>query len=780
VREIGGEARRIRVVAVQPGIAGGYACRLLADAGARVSVLVPAGGLWLQGWSTSGASAAAGLLYRHLFEGAVEVPAGAPEVPAVLAQADVVIVDRIRAAEGQADAATPVLPAVDGPVLVDISTFGAHQPASPRPGNEFSLQGACGSMGYRGWPGQDPIAAGGRLGEWAAGAFAALAAVAGLETRRVRAQGVACAVSLFECMACVYDPFEWLRTGFYDPPQDFGQWLDIPSVERVKDGWAGLTCITPAQWRAFVDMTDSEAFRDDPSLELLLGRVKLRERLDEVSGPWLRAHTAEEVLAEAAKRQIPCSPVGNGQTLLDFDHFRERGFYQSAPDGSFQRPASPVIIDGTRLNGRDTPLAQWCALDRPADSVADAAAGSLSGILVLDLGAFWAGPGCGEILNSLGATVVKVEGVSRPDGMRLVAPRGRSIPHWWEYNAIYHGANAGKKAVSIDLSTGRGRDLLLQLAASADVVVENFATGVMDRFGLTYEQLNQRNPRLVMVQMPAFGLSGSWRERRGYATTMDQVSGISWVTGDPSGSPVGAKSFGDFNGSAHAAFATLLALARRANTGKGAHIEVALAEACLAVTADQVIEYSAAGVLVTREGSRRRDAAPQGIYPARDGKWLAISVPSDQAWAAFVSAFDPELPGDPADYATREQRALAADDLDAAVQAVTARYDSAEAVRLLRASGVAAETVVSPSFVDEDPDLVASGFIRSLPHPIHGDLNYVTLPFTIDGARLGPTSPAPMYGEHNQLLVDKFNVRHRELEMLRSLGVVSDTPRFGR
>lgn len=606
----GPRTRQIRVAAIEPGIAGGYACRLLADAGAQISVLVPADGLWLQGWSTSGDPAAAGLLYRHLFDGAAEIPADGAEARAALDQADVVVVDRIRAGEPRADFASS-LAGAGGPVIVDISPFGAQKTENPRPANEFSLQGACGSMGWRGSPGQRPIAAGGRLGEWAAGAFAAIAAVAGLEARRTRDGGVVAAVSLFECMVCVFNSFEWLRTDFYDPPRDFGQWLDIPSVERVRDGWAGMTCITPAQWRAFVDMTGSEAFRDDPSLELLLGRVGLRERLDEVSGPWLRAHTADEVLAEATRRQIPCSPVGNGQTLPEFDHFRERGFYLPAPDGSFRRPASPLIVDGARLNGHgNAPLAQWRSLGGTADS----GAAPLSGIRVLDLGAFWAGPGCAEILSSLGATVVKVEGVSRPDGMRLVAARDRSVLGWWEYGGIYHGANAGKKAVSIDLSSEQGHDLLLRMVASADIVVENFGAGVMERFGLTYEQLHDRNPRIVMVRMPAFGLSGPWRDRRGYATTMDQVSGVSWVTGDAGGPPLAAKSFADFNGSAHAAFAALLALARRAGTGAGMHVEVALAEACLAVTADQVIEYSGAGVLLTREGSRRR--GPGGDRPA--------------------------------------------------------------------------------------------------------------------------------------------------------------------
>lgn len=786
------EAHRLRVLAIQPGIAGGYACRLLADAGADVTVLVPPGGLWLQRWSASGTPGTEGLLFRHLLGGTRRAAAAGTDLVSLLGTIDVVLLDRLReqAPDPAVVAALRGSPAV---TVVQISPFGGHEPLSPRPANEFSLQAVSGSTGWRGTPGQRPIATGGHLGEWATGAFAAVAALAGLQASRTRGRGARVELSQFESMVSVYDSFEWIRTKFYDPPKDFGQWLDNPSVEQVADGWVGITCVTPAQWRAFIDMTGAHELSGDDSLDTLHGRVSLRPRMLEACGPWLRSHTTEQVLSEATRRGIPCSPVGNGKTLLEFDHFRERGFYLA--DGPMRHPASPVILGGRRLHGGgDGPLARWSGLTIPGAArdpehgpgpegpahPAVTQAGPLAGIRVLDLSAFWAGPGCGVILGNLGASVIKVEGVTRPDGMRQSAARGRQIPQWWEYGGIYHGANVGRKAISLELTSPEGREVFLKLAESADVVVENYSPSVMDRFGLAYEVLRDRNPGLVMVRMPAFGLSGPWRDRRGYATTMDQISGISWVTGEADGPPVGAKAFGDFNGSVHAAFAAMLALARRAATGAGTQVEVALAEACLAATAEQVIEYSAAGHLLQRAGSRRRDSAPQGIFQADDGRWVAVSVPTDAAWAAYAAEFQPELPGDPADLATLPGRLAAQDALETALEKLVRGTDSQSVTARLRAVGVAAEVVTSPSWVDEDQDLVAAGFFQALPHPLHGSMNHISLPFTIDGQRLGPVSSAPLYAQDNEsVLSELLDFGPAEISALRDVGVISDVPKFG-
>lgn len=800
VQSTGDRRRPVRVLAIRPGIAGGYACRLLADAGALVQVAVPAEGLWLQRWTPSGTPAAAGLLFRHLLGDAEQVAAAGAGLGAALAAADVVIIDRLGGGDAADSPAGAAAGAAGRAVVVDLSLFGCHVPAEPRPANEFSLQSATGSVGSRGIPGQRPIPAGGRLGEWAAGVLGAIAAVVGLSVRAVKggAAGESSTrldVSLLETMVGIYNPFEWLRTGFYDPPRDFGLWLDLPSVERTSDGWVGMSCITPDQWRAFVQLTGAHEFEGDKSLELMFGRRRLRDRFDEVCGRWLRAHTTQDVLAALAERKIPSTPVGNGQLLPELEQFRARGMYVTAPDGSYVAPASPVIIDGQRLSAsrpgplRDFPVGHGAAGPTAARSSAAgcgaAEAGTtdrdmpLAGLRVLDLGAFWAGPGCTQILGHLGAEVVKVEGVGRPDGMRLVAAHGRSVPHWYEYNAIYQGANAGKRAVAIDLGTPAGRELVLRLAAWADVVVENYPPDVMDRHGITYAELSRRNPRVVMVRMPAFGSTGPWRARRGYATTMDQVSGLSWVTGDEGGLPVGVKSFGDFNGAAHAAFAALAALARRASTGTGALVEVALAEATVAATADQVLEFSATGTLLSRTGSRRLDAAPQGIYRTGDDGWLALAVLDDAGWARLSAGFADDLPWPPGTYATLAERAAAAGEIDEAIAAMVAAAPAPETVKRLREIGVAAEVVRSTAWTDTDPDLVASGFMRRLDHPVHGPVHYTTLPFTVDGQRYGPQVPAPLYGADNDYLVRLGVVSAEELAELRAAGTVADEPGFG-
>jgi crotonobetainyl-CoA:carnitine CoA-transferase CaiB-like acyl-CoA transferase len=530
-------------------------------------------------------------------------------------------------------------------------------------------------------------------------------------------------------------------------------------------------------------MTEAEEFRGDSSLDLLTNRIDLRERLDRVCGPWLRAHTVDEVLAEASKRQIPCAPVGNGATLLEMEHFRERKSFVASGDGTFTRPASPVLLSGDRISAaKRGPLGSWAGLQTAAPLVTErpeeASNLPLSGVRVLDLSAFWAGPGCAQILGHLGADVYKVEGAGRPDGMRLVAARGRGIEGWWEYNGINQGANSGKRCISIDLAVDGGRELLFKMCESADIVVENYPADVMDRLGITYDELNRRNPRIIMARMPAFGLQGPWRGNRGYAATMDQVSGISWVTGERDGPPVAARSFGDLYGSGHAAFGVLLALAQRVATGCGSLVESSLAEASLTATAEQVIEFSGAGVLLTRDGSRRRDAAPQGIYRAGDDSWIAISVAGDAQWQAFVGEVLPSFVDVDSRFASHYQRLDATAELDLILDEAFSKLSPDEALDRLHSVGIAAEPVLSPSKMDVDRDLVGSGYVRTLEHPLHGPLNYVTLPFTIGLLRPGPLLPAPMFGEHNEMIAQLAGIDPAAVDLLRLQGVIADAPTF--
>ncbi len=187
----------------------------------------------------------------------------------------------------------------------------------------------------------------------------------------------------------------------------------------------------------------------------------------------------------------------------------------------------------------------------------------LSGLRILDLTAWWAGPAATNMLASLGAEVIHVESIQRPDGMRMAGGMFISQPQWWERSAIYLGANTNKRGLTLDLSSPAGREVVLRLIQECDAVVENFTPRVMGNFGLDWDTLHATNPRLILVRMPAFGLSGPWRDNTGFAQTMEQMTGLAWVTGYPDDQPLIQRGPSDPNAGMHAAFALLVALAER-------------------------------------------------------------------------------------------------------------------------------------------------------------------------------------------------------------------------
>ena len=155
----------------------------------------------------------------------------------------------------------------------------------------------------------------------------------------------------------------------------------------------------------------------------------------------------------------------------------------------------------------------------------------LAGIRIIDATAWWAGPSSTHILAALGAEVIHLESVQHPDGARMTAGAFMDQPSWWERSAMFLATNANKKGLTLDLSSPRGRELFFRLVEKADIVVENFSPRVFENFGITWEALSSVNPRLIMTRMPAFGLDGPWRDNVGFAQTMEQMTGMAWVTG---------------------------------------------------------------------------------------------------------------------------------------------------------------------------------------------------------------------------------------------------------
>jgi crotonobetainyl-CoA:carnitine CoA-transferase CaiB-like acyl-CoA transferase len=380
-------------------------------------------------------------------------------------------------------------------------------------------------------------------------------------------------------------------------------------------------------------------------------------------------------------------------------------------------------------------------------------------VRVIDFTAFWAGPAAAHALAALGADVVKIESIQRPDGIRYSGGMRTDVDDWWEYGWVFHAMNTNKRSVTLDLQSADGLRLVKELVRQADVVIENFSPRVMDQFGLGAETLLELNPRVVVVRMPAFGLTGPWRDRVGFAPTMEQIAGLAWVTGLPDGLPVAPRGACDPLAGAHAAFATLTALEFADRTGRGQLVEVPMIETVLNVTAVQTMEFEVFGKVMKRRGNRGHSAMLQDVYRcAGDDNWIAVSVRTDDELSALAEL----IGGKGVDV----EEWLITQDVDDAVEKITA-------------AGIPAAVVVSPSLVTENPQLVQRGFFERLEHPRTGAGLYPCPPFArLDDARKWLLRTPPTLGQHNEeVLTELCGLTLDDLHRLADEGVIGTRPK---
>jgi crotonobetainyl-CoA:carnitine CoA-transferase CaiB-like acyl-CoA transferase len=788
-----------RVVDLSTGIPGAYCTKLLADAGADVVKVEPPGGDPLRRWSASGAELgdADGPLFRFLHASKRSV-VGDPPDPALLAAADLVV------DSGRLDDGDLARVRAAGTAVVSITPFGRTGPAADRPATEFTLQGWCGSIAGRGHRDAEPLHVGGRLGEWIAGSYASVAAVAllratggagGAGDRAGRtAPGEHADVSVMECMAITMTiSYGALQRSLGVPaPPGPPRTVELPSIEPTADGYVGFTTVTRQQFDDLLLLVERPDLLGDEDLATQAGRQRRRDEFLAVIRDWTTQRTTAEVVELASLLRIPVTPIGAPDTLAGIDQFVERGVFVPNPGGGFDQPRVPYRVDGRpappfrpapRL-GEHAGSVTWA--DAPVDAPARTAGADgggpdlpLAGIRVADLSAFWAGPAATHVLAALGAEVIKVESVQRPDGMRFTSARGPGDPDWWEWSWVFHAMNRGKRAVTLDLTSERGRSLLHDLLRQSDVLVENFSPRVLESFGLDRDVLDGINPRLVTIRMPAFGLDGPWRDRTGFAQTMEQASGMAWMTGFADGPPVNPRGACDPMAGMHAAFAVIAALAERDRSDRGHLIESTMVEAALNVAAELTIERSAHGASLSRRGNRGPVAVPQGLYPcAGDERWLALAVAGDDQWRALRGVLgEPPWAADP-QLDTEAGRRLHEDEIDAHVRAWAATEDRDAAVAALVAAGVPAAPVREAQEVPADEQLRHRGFVESYDHLVAGRHEVLGVPFRF-ASRPGPwhVTAAPTLGQHNdEVLGGLLGLTAGELAELRAAGVVGERP----
>ncbi|MDN5765103.1 MAG: CoA transferase [Humibacillus sp.] len=393
----------------------------------------------------------------------------------------------------------------------------------------------------------------------------------------------------------------------------------------------------------------------------------------------------------------------------------------------------------------------------------------LDDIRVIEIGQLLAGPFCGQLLGDFGAEIIKIEDPGRGDPMRewgREKPYGKSL--WWPVVA------RNKKSVTANLRDPRAQDLVRRLIADADVLLENFRPGTLERWGLSPDELWKINPRLIVTRVTGFGQTGPYAARAGYGSIGEAMGGIRYVTGDPDRPPARAGiSLGDSLAATFACLGTLVALHHRTRTGRGQVVDSAIYEAVLAMMESLLPEYQVAGYQRERTGTTLPNVSPSNVYPTADGEMVLIAANQDTVFRRLVEVMgEPELADDPR-YATHSARGESMEELDGRIARWSSTIPADELLERLHGGGVPAGRIFRARDMFADPHFAAREAIVRLTHPELGEFamhNVVPKLSESPGAvrRVGPE-----LGEHNEEIYHHLlGLSADDIASLHSAGVI--------
>jgi len=576
-----------------------------------------------------------------------------------------------------------------------------------------------------GEPAGPPMLAQGHGPQLAAGLTAFNAALAALLwPKRHRPRRIA--VNIFEAAMCFTETGALTTRVDGSTSSRLGVNRFVPtypcSSYRTSDGWVGVTALTPAQWRALAQLVGRPDLADDPRFATAYERLMLGDEVDSILQPVFRQRTTAEWVALGDAHRIPTAPMHRPGELPTVEHWVDRASFGEFEGSGLSGPTLPfrMSFDGAR------------AAFQPS-----AGEGPLSGLKVVDFSMGWAGPLCTRTLGDLGAEVVKVESISHPDwwrGWEIVAD---ADPPPIEIRHNFFAVNRNKRDVVIEMTASDGLAQARALVSAADVVVENFAAGVLAKLGLGPAVQRALRPGLISISMPAFGNGGPLSGLRAYGSTVEQASGLPFMNGEAHWPPcLQHVAYGDPLAGLYAAAAVVAALHGRDRLG-GCDIDLAQVACLFQFGADAIIAEQVEGSAVPRTGLTRARTRLTAVLPAQGAdRWLAVSAGDDAAWRAIcdVVGMAEHAPGD---------------EVETALAAWVHGRDAHAAAAQLQSAGVAAAPVQPTHDLTSDPQLAASAFWTFMERRYVGRHMVSEAPFTYDGRRPSLRLPAPTLGEHN-------------------------------
>ena len=600
-------------------------------------------------------------------------------------------------------------------VYTSVSGYGQDGPYADREASDAAIQAESGIMSITGPRGRDSVKCGASISSYMAAMTGCIGTLTGLIGARRTGKGRRVDVSMLDTsILCLENQLAvYLRDGKVPRPMGNSYDLFAPvGLYQSRDGKEFMLSVgTDRQWVILCQALDKPEWIDDPKYVTNMRRV---ENIEELNEKLCREFARYDRDALAQRFQTSHCVYGNindFQAVAEHPQIRERKMIVRAvdPDGkSYLDPGSPIQMSGMdrQMEYKVCPpgqgAARWAEKTVTVEAVeadeedrvrqpeeagekafkSGPADMPLAGIRILDFSQFLSGPLCTLLLSDFGAEVIKIENPPLGDNTRY----GPFIEK--EVSSHYAMRNRGKKSIVLNMKNEEHKALFLKLAKYADVVVDNYKPGTMEKFGVTYELLKEINPRIVSASISGYGQSGPYASHAAFDQPVQAESGVMSITGEAGGSPVKCgASIGDVTGGLAACIGILMAVYDSMRTGRGRRIDVAMMDSLVFGLGNQLSAYLRTGIIPHPMGSRTEGAAPSGAYRCRDGERIMSGVYTDSQWKDFCEAVERPDWLEKSGWASAARRAADADQLDREIGRIFALHTSEELAEMLKRKG---------------------------------------------------------------------------------------------
>lgn len=771
----------IRILEVTNGFCSAALCgQILAGLGAQVVKLEPSGGDALR---TAIPRTPDGVSHAfHILNAAKQsVVASKEQWERLVEWADILIVDPLACLEmGGEIGHTEFVKKWPTKILCTVSIFGQETSRERWAGNELIAEALSGLMTCTGYPEKPPVRCGVPFGMHVTALFAFQGVMAALREREKSGTGQWLDVSVVDALVCLLGNFipSYFLTG--RSPKRIGNRHTIAApwnLYQTSDGYVVICTGTGGSgwWESVTEAIGRPELASDPKYDKESKRVAHVDEVDKIVTDWTINHTSAEVIKLMTEVGIPVNGISSVKELASDPHYSEmRAMIGSATLRMENRNHEVPLI------GKPFKIKNWAPpstlgpmlgeneLDGSPNASAvklgttehKTAAGCLKGIRVLEFGSRTSVPMAGRLLADLGADVIKIE-----------PPKGESLRNGGQpiggSSYIFHINNAGKRSVVIDPDDPIGRDLIVRLAANADVWLENLAPGALERMGLGYDALKKANPQITYCSVSGFGLKSHFGGKKAFDSVVQAASGIMHMTGYPDHLPVKIGiSASDLAVGVALVGAVLAALRQKELSGEGMQVDLAMADIGVWMTQATWPDLFYGSGHPTRVGNRSTTDSPHNVFQTKDGL-VAIAVESNEQWRRILNLIGEQCATEERLQLTADERLRQTEVIEKLVSEWTADMTSIQVTELCQAQAIPAAPVRNLDEVVKDPDVVRRGLIVEVHHPIAGKMNILGNPLKFSKTPTLIDSCAPPLGEHTEsILKDWLNISEAQLAEL--------------